>query len=175
MFNRIYIVLFLSLIFLSSGIQAQNNLAVIQGGTKISIVPDNCYLYTSINTIPEQDIGSLKQKILKYIEKLKEEDPFLDINVQIPIAYEPQIIDETSKFAQAVKYAFKKTFNEERGFKLFISTTDAHWFQDRGIETILVGAMRGENNTHAEDEFVYIDDLINLTKIYALTALNYLK
>ena len=43
MFNRIYIVLFLSLIFLSSGIQAQNNLAVIQGISvnELHMVPDS--------------------------------------------------------------------------------------------------------------------------------------
>jgi succinyl-diaminopimelate desuccinylase len=151
------------------------NLAVIEGGTKISIVPDRCLLHTSINTIPEQDIGSLKDEILEFAEKLKIEDPLLDIVVQIPIAYEPQVIDEDSVFGKAVKDAFKSTFNEGRDFKLFIPTTDAHWFQERGIETILVGCIRGDNNIHAEDEFVYIDDLINLTKVYALTALNYLK
>ena len=151
------------------------NLAVINGGTKISIVPDRCVLQTSINTVPEQDIESLKYKILQFVEKLKEEDPFLDISVQIPIAYEPQVIDEKSKFAKSVKNAFKIVFNEEREFKLFIPTTDAHWFQERGIETILVGGTRGDNNVHTKDEFVYIEDLINLTKIYALTALNYSK
>ncbi|MFW9875735.1 MAG: M20/M25/M40 family metallo-hydrolase, partial [Candidatus Thorarchaeota archaeon] len=151
------------------------NLAVIEGGTKISIVPDRCLLHTSINTIPEQDIESLKDEILEFVEKLKSEDPLLDIVVQIPIAYEPQVIGEDSVFGKAVKDAFKSMFNEERDFRLFIPTTDAHWFQERGIETILVGCIRGDNNIHAEDEFVYIDDLINLTKVYALTALNYLK
>jgi succinyl-diaminopimelate desuccinylase len=150
------------------------NLGVIKGGTKISIVPNRCFLHTSVNTIPEQDIESLKQRIISFIEKFKEEDPLLDINLQIPIAYEPQIVNQKTKFAQTVKNAFRTIFNEEREFKLFISTTDAHWFQERGIDTILIGATRSENNAHAEDEFVYIDDLINVTKIYALTALNYL-
>jgi acetylornithine deacetylase/succinyl-diaminopimelate desuccinylase-like protein len=151
------------------------NLAVINGGTKISIVPDRCVLQTSINTVPEQDIKSLKNKILQFMKNMKEEDPFLDISVQIPIVYEPQVIDKNSKFAKAVKNAFKIVFNEERDFKLFIPTTDAHWFQERGIETILVGCTRGDNNVHTKDEFVYIEDLIDLTKIYALTVLNYFK
>ena len=54
-------------------------------------------------------------------------------------------------------------------------STDAHWFQERGIETILIGTGRSVTNTHGADEFVYIEDLINTTKIYALTALNYLE
>jgi len=41
--------------------------------------------------------------------------------------------------------------------------------------TLLIGPMIGDNNYHAQDEFVYIEDLINTTKIFALTALHYLK
>lgn len=151
------------------------NLAEIHGGNKISTVPDKCYLHFSINTIPEQDIASLKKKILDYIEEMKKEDPYLDITVQIPISMEPFVIDEKSEFVEAVKLSAKTVYNEERELKLFMPSTDAHWFQERGIKTILVGASREDNNWHTADEFVYIEDLINTTKLYALTALNYLK
>ncbi len=151
------------------------NLAEIHGGTKISIVPNKCYMHCSINTIPEQDIESIKTRILEHIEKLKKEDPDLEISIQIPIAYEPHVIDKNSDFAKIVKDATKIVYNEERELKLFTPTTDAHWFQERGIETILIGTIGVDNSAHAEDEFVYIEDLINTTKMYAITALNYLK
>ena len=102
-------------------------------------------------------------------------DSNFNITVQIPIAFEPEVVDENSDFANAVKNATKAVFNEERGFKLFLPSTDAHWFQERGIPTILIGSSREDNNAHAEDEFVYIEDLMNTTKIFALTTLNYLK
>jgi succinyl-diaminopimelate desuccinylase len=151
------------------------NMAEIHGGNKITTVPDKCFLHVSICTIPEQDIGSIRTRILNYVEELKKQDPDLDITVQIPIALEPQVIDENLDFAKAVKKATRSVFNEEREFKLFLPSTDAHWFQERGIPTILIGSSRGDNNCHAEDEFVYIEDLINTTKMFALTALNYLK
>ena len=69
----------------------------------------------------------------------------------------------------------ESVYNEEREFKLFISANDAHWFQEREIETILMGIGNHKNNVHAEDEFVDIEDLIDTTKIFAITALNYLK
>ena len=69
----------------------------------------------------------------------------------------------------------KLIYNEKREFKLFMPSTDAHWFQERGIETILNGTGRNDTNAHVFDEFVYIKDLINVTNLYALTALNYLK
>ena len=108
-------------------------------------------------------------------ESIDDKDPNLNISVQIPGANDPQITDINSDFAENVKNAFKTVFNEEREFKLFIPSTDAHSFQQKGIETILIGPLRGENNYHAQDEFVYIEDVINVTKIFAITALNYLK
>jgi acetylornithine deacetylase/succinyl-diaminopimelate desuccinylase-like protein len=88
---------------------------------------------------------------------------------------EPFTNDGTSDFAKAVKKATKGVFKEEREFRLVMPSTDAHWFQERNIETILIGSSRVDNNVHSSDEFVYIEDLINTTKMYALTALNYLK
>jgi len=151
------------------------NLAEIHGGNKITTVPDRCYLHCSVNTIPEQDIASIKKRLLDYVEELKNEDPYLDIRVQIPISMEPFTIDGKSDFAKAVQKSAQAIYNEEREFKLFMPSTDAHWFQERGIETILIGTGRNDTNAHAADEFVYIEDLINVTKLYALTALNYLK
>jgi len=129
----------------------------------------------TITTIPEQNIGSIKNKILEYVEEMKKQDPNLNIIIQNPITFEPQIIDVNSDFAKAVLKATKTVYNEEREFKLFLGPTDAHWFQERGIPTILIGSSRGDNNIHAVDEFVHIEDLINTTKMFAITALNYLK
>ncbi len=151
------------------------NLAVIEGGKKISIIPDRCLLQCAIQTIPEHDINKIKAKILDYVEKLKKEDPDLDITIQTPIYYNAIIIDVNSDFAKVIKNATKTVYNEEREFKLFVATTDAHWFLERGIETITIGTLREDNEIHSTDEFVYIDDLINATKMYAITALNYLK
>jgi len=151
------------------------NLAEIHGGNKITTVPDKCYLHCSVNTIPEQDVASIKKRILDYIDLLKKQDPYFDITVQIPILMEPFIIDGQSDFGIAVQKSFQTIYNEEKEFKLVMPSTDAHWFQERGIETVLIGTGRNDTNVHAVDEFVYIDDLINTTKAYALTALNYLK
>ncbi len=151
------------------------NLAVIEGGTKISTVPEKCLLHCSIHTIPEQDIESIKKKIENFVEDLKKEDPELDISVTMPITFEPQKIDDDSAFAQIVKHATQVVYNEEREFRLFIAATDAHYFQEAGIPTILIGTGNADCNTHASDEFVNIDDLINTTKMFAISALNYLK
>ncbi len=151
------------------------NFTIIEGGVSVNTVPDKCVLHCIINTIPEQNLEDLKTRILDFIDDLKKKDPDLNITVQIPVYIEPQITDINSNFAKIVKNAFKTVYNEEREFKVFLPTTDAHFFQQKGIETILIGPFRGESNIHSTDEFVYIEDVINVTKLFALTALNYLK
>ncbi len=151
------------------------NLAEIHGGDSMTTVPERSFLHVTITTIPELDIGSIKNRILEYVEEMKKQDPYLDITIQNPITFDPQIIDINSDFAKAVLKATKTVFNEKREFKLNLAPTDAHWFQERGIPTILFGSIREDNNIHAVDEFVHIEDLINTTKLFAISILNYLK
>ena len=151
------------------------NMTVINGGNWMNAIPDNCDLHCLISCIPETDLENIRNRILDFVEGMKKEDPDLDITVRIPVFVEPHITDINTNFAKIVKRAFKSVFKEDREFKTFIPTTDAQLFQQKGIETILIGPLRGENNYHAQDEFVYIEDVINVTKIFAITALNYLK
>jgi len=151
------------------------NLAKIEGGKKMSTVPDNCLLYCIINTIPEHDVKTIKNRILKFVEESKKEDPDLDIKVNFAFSFEPFITNTDGKFAKSVQQAVNTVYNEDREFKMFQSANDGHWFHEAGIECILMGVGTHENNVHAEDEFVSIEDLIATTKIFALTVLNYLK
>ena len=52
---------------------------------------------------------------------------------------------------------------------------DGHYFNEKGMDTICFGCGSHENNIHAPDEFIRVEDLLETTKIFALTALNYLK
>lgn len=151
------------------------NLAMIEGGTKISTVADHCYLQCSIQLIPEHDVEEIKTRILNYVDILKKEDPDLNITVQIPISYGPHIINTETSFAKAVRDATKTVYGEVREFKFSNCTTDAHWFAEKGIETVMIGTFREDNAIHCADENVFIDDIINITKMFAITALKYLR
>lgn len=149
------------------------NIAKIEGGEKISSVPDRCLMYCLINTIPEQDVKSIKNRILNFIEHAKTEDPDLDINVQFTMSFEPFTTDTNSKIAKSVQKAVESVYGEKREFKLFQSANDGHFFHEKGIETILMGTGTHECRVHEPDEFVYIEDLLDTTKIFALTIKNY--
>jgi len=147
----------------------------IEGGTSPASVPDKCLLSCIINTVPETDLEVIKSRILNFVDEYKQNNPDIELSVQTPVFIEPLIADVNTEFAKTVKNAYRTVYNEERDFRAFIAATDAHHFKRNGIETLLIGTLRGGNNLHAQDEFVYVDDVINATKLYALTALNYLK
>jgi succinyl-diaminopimelate desuccinylase len=147
----------------------------IDGGVSHTTIPDHCNLHCIISVIPEMDLESIKTRIFTFVEEYRNNNPDVDINVMAPVFVEPLIADTNTEFAKSVQKAYETLYNEKRDFKLFIASTDAHHFKRNGIDTLVIGTMRGDNNYHAQDEFVYIDDVIEATKIYALTALNYLK
>lgn len=147
----------------------------IEGGVSHTTVPDKCNLHCIISIIPEMDLEAIKARVFAFAEEYKKKNPDIDLTVQAPVFVEPLIADTNTEFALSVKKAYKTLYNEDREFKLFIASTDAHHFKRNGIDTIVIGTMRGDNNYHAQDEFVYVEDVIDATKIYALTALDYLK
>lgn len=149
------------------------NIALIEGGEKISSVPDKCLMYCLINTIPEQDVEGVKKRILDFIEHAKIDDPDLDINVQFTMSFEPFTTDTNCKIAKSVQKAVESVYGEKREFKLFQSANDGHFFHEKGIETILMGTGTHECHVHEPDEFVYVKDLLDTTKIFTLTIKNY--
>lgn len=149
------------------------NIAKIEGGEKLSSVPDRCLMYCLINTIPEQDVEGIKNRILNFIEHAKTDDPDLDINVQFTMSFEPFTTDTKSKIARSVQKAVELVYGEKREFKLFQSANDGHFFHEKGVETILMGTGTHECRVHEPDEFVYIKDLLDTTKIFTLAIKNY--
>jgi len=151
------------------------SLAKIQGGEKMSGVPDKCLLYFTISTIPEGDVESIKKRILDFTEEYRNKDSYLDVKINFTFSYEPFTSDENTKFAHSIKKALRTLYNEEREFRWIQGANDGHYFHEIGIEVISIGAGSHENNIHAPDEFIKVEDLLETTKIFALTTMNYLK
>lgn len=150
-------------------------LSKIQGGEKMSGIPDHCLLYFTIGTIPEQDVESIKNKIMDFTEEYRKKDPDLNVKVNFTFSYEPVIADKSTKFACSLKESIKTLYNEEREFRMIQGANDGHYFHEKGMEVICFGSGSHENNIHAPDEFIRVEDLLETAKIFALTALNYLK
>jgi acetylornithine deacetylase/succinyl-diaminopimelate desuccinylase-like protein len=57
---------------------------LIKGGTGINIVPDYCEATVDIRLIPKQTKEKVKTQITNLIEKLKQKDPQIQVEIQGP-------------------------------------------------------------------------------------------
>lgn len=147
---------------------------LIKGGTAINIVPDYCEATIDIRLMPGQTKEGVKKEILNCIKKLKQKDPQIKTEIQ-DLMFTPSVY--ISKNEKIVK-DLEENSNFVLGRKPEIGSAgpwnDAHFFIEKGIPTVAGFGPDGEN-AHAVNEFVCIDSIIQVCKIYALTAYDFLK
>jgi len=154
------------------------NLNIIHSGTKENVVPGECELILNRRYIIDEVYEHVIAEIEEAVEKGKKESKLLDLTIKVVHSYPPLEIDPETpagKRSRAAKKAVK-------GYEEFIyggisGSTDlgfvAEALQPQKLEVASFGLVRASNIlAHAADEFVYIEDLVDMTKelVYYLTA-----
>ncbi len=145
----------------------------IKGGYAINIVPDQCDLKVDIRLVPSQTKKKILEEIKNSIEKLKKDDSQLRIKIK-PYLYEPAF--QTSPRSEIVKL-LKKNAEQilNKKIKLIASgpSNVGNIIGNNGIDTISGFGVRGDN-FHNENEFIFINSIIPVTKVYIKTILDFL-
>ncbi|MEM3833486.1 MAG: ArgE/DapE family deacylase [Thermoprotei archaeon] len=131
------------------------NIGFIKGGSSINIVPDECMVGLDIR-IP---IGLSVDVILNVLKKYNAKYHIVGIA-------EPSMTNSDSPIVKIASEAFNKVYNYEPSPLVTHTSSDAHYLRKAGIPTILLGP--GSETVHTVNEYVYIDDVINMTKVYAI-------
>ncbi len=146
----------------------------ISGGTRFYIVPDRCSSWTDIHVIPDQDPRDVRKMINEEIRKEQEKDPDLQVDIRVPLVAKPAIVHPSAAIVGKMQSAAKRALGKELSMHRMPSLTDARFFIAAGIPTLTYGPHRVGSGFHAADEWVKIEDLTTISKVYALTALEYL-
>jgi succinyl-diaminopimelate desuccinylase len=146
----------------------------INGGTRFYIVPDRCSSWIDVHVIPDQDPAEVRGMIEQEIRKEQESDLDLQIDIKVPLMARPAMVDPESAIVRTTQAAARHVLGNELPMYRMVGLTDARFFLAAGIPTVTHGPHRIDACYHAADEWVRIDDLTNLSKVYALTALNFL-
>ena len=137
----------------------------IEGGTSINMVPDYCRVYGDARILP----GVSKDFMEKTIKRiLRNEGIKFKLST---ILYVPASVKSGGSLVEiVVKNAFRI---QGRKPKLGVAGpwSDAWLFIKRGIPAINFGC--DGNGAHGKDEYVEIESMLDATKIYALTAVDY--
>jgi len=147
----------------------------IQGGTRFYIVPDKCQAWIDTHLIPDHDPEMVKKQVLSELEKAKKADPDLKFDLKMPLTAKPAIVSPEAPIVKLVQHVSEGVLGKKLPMYRMTGLTDARFFIKAGIPTVTYGPLRTDNAAHAGDEWIDINDLTTITKIYALTAKEFLK
>lgn len=155
------------------------NIAAIRGGWpwRAARTPPSCAIYVDIRTTHEQNPMDLKRELRQLLNDLSGRDPELTADLDFYVTDPGMFQPPESYLSQTVFRAHRAVMGEPPKFFYRGPATDATHIQHAGIPTVIFGAggrvrEKGVLGWSQEvGEQLYIRDLINTTKIYALAAL----
>jgi succinyl-diaminopimelate desuccinylase len=144
------------------------NIGIIRGGNKVNIVPDRCELEFDMRLPIGFDVDKASAHMKEILEDFGD-DAVLDIGTAIDPNYtapEAPIVTSTMDNVQKVLGREPRIFTQW-------ASSDARHFRNRGIDTVHYGPAIIEG-IHGIDEKVKADDVVQATKVYTGTILDYL-
>lgn len=141
---------------------------LIQGGKSINITPDSCVAFGDLRILPGVKKEYIEREIKKRIDKLGVKYKLIPI-VYVPVAF----IDSKEFLIQVLKNSAEQILKKELIIEGSGPWSDMWMFIEKGIPAVNFGC-EGQG-MHDKNEYVEIKSVIDITKIYALTALDFLK
>lgn len=148
------------------------NIGIIRGGTAINVVSDSCTVTFDVRLVPPRKAQDFKDVFEEVFTRLRARDPGFQVT-------ELKVHDERDAIEMDPEHILIKTLQrngetvtgEKPELLDFIASGDLYWVYEAG----LVGAFMGPGGlevSHSADEFVEIDKVVAMAKVYALTILD---
>ena len=142
------------------------NFGRIQGGRTANLVPDRAEVNVDIRLPMGVSVAQIEAEIARMLE------PINGIRFEITRRYEPTWTSPEDPIVKAVMQACETVLDASPVANMRVGASDARLYRAAGIPTVVCGLT--PHNLGAPDEFVEIDELLDVTKIHTLSALNYL-
>jgi acetylornithine deacetylase len=156
-------------------VQLAVSISAIEGGWpwRISRSAASCSVYVDVRTLPSQPLVPVMRELRELVRSVDPSDKSYRSEVDFYATISGSEVNPEEEIVQAVKRAHKAVHGEEPGVRFSQATNDAAHFRRYGIPTLIYGpgGARMPDNAEELGECVRIDNLVNCTKVYALTAL----
>ena len=158
-------------------------LVSVRGGEYLGSVPDHCELIYLVWFNANLHGPDVMDEIRNVLENLVKSDYWLKDNppmIEMPYFgadknnYEPIDLPVEHPGCAALTQAYRDVMNREPVVGCFSAVCDANAYYEMGIPAILFGPGDLSMGTHAENEYVPVDQVISAAKIYANMAIHYL-
>jgi succinyl-diaminopimelate desuccinylase len=148
--------------------QSTAAITMINGGVKTNVIPDSCEMFIDRRILPGETPEATLAEIQALAEQALAGSPGLRIEVVPRISRPARESDSDSPLGRALQEAIR-FLGKEPAIDGFFAGTDAKHFAPKGWPVMIVGP--GDPATaHTPDEWVGIDEVLEATRLYALTA-----
>ncbi|MEM2083842.1 MAG: ArgE/DapE family deacylase [Nitrososphaerota archaeon] len=145
------------------------NIGMINGGTKINMVPDKCNIDVDIRLPIGLSVEQVKKELISFLKEYEK-----DIELNVITAMEPNYTSPKENIVKCLYKNIKEVTSIDP--KIFVqwASSDARFFRYAGIPTIHYGPSIIEG-IHGYDEKVKAEDVIIATKVYIGTVIDFFK
>ncbi|MGG4455032.1 M20 family metallopeptidase [Brevibacillus porteri] len=147
--------------------------APVRGDAQINVVPDQCMTTLDIRTVPGQDHQELYKEISAILEELGKEDDKFKATLEVIEERPWTLTGMNEEVVTSVANAYREITKKEPVYNGVPGATDGTFLHKAGIPILTTGA--GDRHIpHHADEYVAIDQLVESTQLFALSALTFL-
>lgn len=145
------------------------NITVVNAGVKQNIVPDKCTIKGDRRYIPEEKFGDVCKEMRDALAKVKEKHPDINFKMSCDDIYAPMLTDMNHPWVKEVKrVAEEVTGREVRLVGAQGSLDVAYAAKVTGLPACCFGlGRRTQSNAHAEDENIFVEDMVMYNKFLA--------
>jgi acetylornithine deacetylase len=141
------------------------NIGLIQGGIQVNTVPDRCSIEIDRRTLPEEDSERILSELHALMERLREADPELEVEVEPPLLEDFPLETQTDEeIVTVARKACREVLGQDRVEGVPYGTDASKLSQD-GIPSIVLGP-GNIDRAHTSLEFVELDQVVQATRIY---------
>jgi len=146
---------------------------IIQGGTQLNTIPNRCFIEIDRRVIPGENSQDILEEVDKFLDKLKKENPLLDLEREDPFITSPSMqINRDEEIVQTLFKCIRDNGAIEPKIRGVKFGTDAAIFVAQGIPTVVFGP-GNIAQAHSEDEWVEIKQVAQAAEIIAQAIIVY--
>jgi len=144
----------------------------IEGGYEVYsvVVPDRCHFEINRLLVPGETIATAVEDMEELVKSLDLKSE-VDVGIKPP-QYEPFLVDKDDPIIEIFDKVYQEVMGTDPVYTYSRGITDANIFGERNIPCLHLGPGRG--NVHQPNEYISIQDLGSLSKMYALIAARFL-
>jgi len=146
------------------------SVTMIQGGTKVNIIPDRCTFFIDRRMIPGETSESARREIEEVIQQHLTDGISAEIRITHD-GWDPYVLDAETPLVKGLSQAIKDVVGEVPKLKGKAGCTDAsHFVHKAHIPSVCFGPGL-EDTAHTANERVALEKVVQAAYVYARAAM----